>query len=136
MVYVLTESGPLYDLDAGSGALLWSYEADDATSIALEDGVAYVVTRENLLALDAATGELLTRYESDVEMYGPTLVNGTLYGHTVTGDIIWRYKTNGGLGLSPAVIGGVVYSVTSDRYLYSLNADSGKLVRRYRLAAD
>ena len=96
-----------------------------------------------MLALDDSTGELLSRYEFDVEMYGPTLVNGTLYGHTVagavsaidtaTGDIIWRYKTNGGLGLSPAVIGGVVYSVTSDGYLYSLNADSGKLVRRYQI---
>jgi outer membrane protein assembly factor BamB len=67
VVYVLTESGPLRTLDAGSGALLWSCEADDATGIALEDGVAYVVTRENLLALDAATGELLSRYESDVK---------------------------------------------------------------------
>ena len=88
--------------DSPSARLLWSHEADDASGIVLEDGVAYVVTRENLLALDAATGELLSRYESDVEMYGTTLVNGTLYGHTVegvvsaidtaTGDTIWRYK--------------------------------------------
>ena len=97
--------------------------------------MAVIVTRANLLALDAATGELLSRYESDVEMYGPTLVNGTLYGHTLagavsaidtaTGDIIWRYETNGGLGLSPAVIGGGDVLVTSGWYLYSLNADSG-----------
>ena len=151
VVYVLTEHGPLYALDAGSGELLWSYEADDQTGMALEDGVAYVVTRENLLALDASTGELLSRYESDVAMYGPTLVDGTLYGHTVegvvsaidtaTGDTIWRYKywsyeTNGELGLSPAVIGGVVYSVTSDGYLYLLEADSGKLVRLYQVGGE
>ena len=156
VVYVLTESGPLRALDAGSGALLWSYEADDATGIALEDGVAYVVTRENLLALGAATGELLSRYESDVEMYSPTLVNGTLYVNTVegavsaidsaTGDTIWSYGTNGvlgispvasvGLDISPVVTGGVVYSVTGDGYLYSLNADSGKLVRRYQIGGE
>jgi hypothetical protein len=53
--------------DSPSAQLLWSYEADNQSGIAVEDGVAYVVTRENLLALDAATGELLSRYESDVK---------------------------------------------------------------------
>ena len=147
----------VYAVDAQNGTLLWRYASEydvffltlaDGVVYVLEDGVAYVVTGENLLALDAATGELLSRYESDVEMYSPTLVNGTLYVNTVegavsaidtaTGDTIWRYKywsyeTNGELGLSPVVTGGGVYSVTGDGYLYWLNADSGKLVRRYQI---
>ena len=139
--------------DSPSAQLLWSYEADNQSGIALEDGVAYVVTRENLLALDAATGELLSRYESDVDMSLPILVNGTLYGNTfefdvhafegtvsaldtATGNTVWSHETNGALGLSPAVVGGVVYFGSSDGFLNLLEADSGNLVKRYQIGGE
>ena len=132
--------------DSPSTQLIWSYEAADQSGIALEDGVAYVVTLENLLALDAATGELLAQHETDVKMYPPTLVNGILYGNTfegassaldtAPGNSIWSYETNGALGLSPAVVGGVVYFGSSDGFLNLLEADSGNLVKRYQIGGE
>ena len=132
--------------DSPSAQLLWSYEADNQSGIVLEDGVAYVVTLENLLALDAATGELLAQHETDVKMYLPTLVNGILYGNTfegassaldtATGNSIWSYETNGELVRSQSVADGVVYFGSSDGFLNLLEADSGDLVKRYQIGGE
>ena len=37
-----------------------------------------------------------------------------------TGDLLWRYKTDGEVSSSPAVVGGVVYIGSDDGYLYAL----------------
>ena len=42
----------------------------------------------------------------------------------------WRYETGGGVESSPAVVAGVVYVGSEDRYLYAL--DAGAIDSRLR----
>ena len=61
---------------------------------AVVDGVVYVGSGDSYLyAVDAASGELL-----------------------------WRYETGDNVGSSPAVVDGVVYFGSDDGYLYAVGA--------------
>ncbi len=48
-----------------------------------------------------------------------------------TGDIVWRFFTDGPVRLAPAIAGGKVYFGSDDGRIYCLNADDGREVWRY-----
>ena len=92
MVYVGSNDGYVYALDASSGSLKWKYKTGDsvASSPAVSGGVVYVGSHDGYVyALDASSGNLK-----------------------------WKYKTGGG-GSSPAVSGGVVYVGSHWDYFYA-----------------
>ena len=74
----------------------------------VNNGRMFVTTPNNhLLALDAATGELLWRYQ-----------------HELPEDQVQMHPTNRGVGL----YGNLVYMATADCYVVALDADTGEVV--------
>ena len=100
-------NGYLYAVDATTGGLLWRYQmglgarvSDErsvvrvSSSPAVADGVVYVGSSDGYLhAVDAASGNLL-----------------------------WRYETEEGLTSSPVVGDGIIYFGSWDGYVYAVDA--------------
>ena len=94
VVYVGSEDGRLYALDAATGQEKWSLKTDGEvySSPAVAGGMVYVGSGDGRLdALDAETGQEK-----------------------------WSFKTDGEVYSSPAVAGGVVYFVDTEGYLYAV----------------
>src|SRR5580704_4289123 len=102
VVYVGSDHGTVYALNASTGATLWSYTTGGSSfgSPAVANGVVYVGSwgdfDSNVYALNASTGAKL-----------------------------WSYTTGARVVSSPAVANGVVYIGSDDDNLYALNASTG-----------
>ena len=86
VVYVGSNDGNVYALDASSGALLWSYSTGGhvESSPAVANGVVYVGSWDlKVYALDARTGSLLWSYTTGQSQYGvvssPAVADGRVY---------------------------------------------------------
>jgi outer membrane protein assembly factor BamB len=139
VVYVGSEDGNVYALDAATGAKLWSFTTGGvvASSPAVANGVVYVGSFDHrLYALNAATGAKLWSFTTAGEVLSPPAVaNGVVYVgsgdrrvyalNAVTGARLWSFTTGDIVDSSPAVAGGVVYVGSGDRRVYALNAATG-----------
>lgn len=147
-VYVATARG-LYALDAANGALLWVYPTEiplgHSPTIATVAGksIAYVGSYDRTIhAIDANTGAAMAGY-TPFEAGGgfetnPLVVNTTIYAGNrdgyfyalgaSTGELIWRYKTDGSILFSAAYKNGVVYFASNDAHAYALDANEGTLL--------
>ncbi len=147
VVYVGSEHGKVYALDAWTGAVMWTTKAGpghDWSSPAVAGGVVYI-GGDALFALRASTGELLwTLRDRTADNYSPTVVNGVVYVaagndgwallyavRASDGSILWRQKAwdTGvlGIGMAPTVADGVVYAGSKTKKLYALDAATGKI---------
>lgn len=99
VVYVGSDNGHFFALNASTGAYLWSYFLGDSvrSSPAVANGVVYIGS-------------------GDSKVYAL---------NTSTGAFLWRYATGGDVQSSPAVANGVVYVGSSDGNVYALNASTG-----------
>ena len=94
VVYVGSEDGRLYALDARTGQEKWSFQTFQSvvSSPAVAGGMIYIGSFDGrLYALDARTGQEK-----------------------------WSFKTGSQVLSSPAVAGGVVYFVDTEGYLYAV----------------
>ena len=158
IVYVGSDDGHLYAIDASTRALLWLYDGIQPTPAAplVEEGAVYVQSEDgHLYALDAFTGGLLYRYETGGVYGGPRADGGVVYaaanGGTVygmvassplavpapaqeqeAGDFLWRYRTDRDLLSQPASANGNLYVGAEDSYLYAIDALTGALAWRYK----
>jgi outer membrane protein assembly factor BamB len=159
VVYIGTDDGNVYALDAVTGALRWSYTIGFAigSSPAVANGMVYFGSYANycapkcsfggkLFALDALTGALKWSYAwgntpRNSSDSSPTVVNGVVYIDSdklyaldaLTGSLKWSYATGTSSAFSPAVANGIVY-VDSDK-LYALDAVIGSLKWSYSTTA-
>ena len=108
VVYVGSEDGHLYALNAKTGAKLWSYATNFVdSSPAVANGVVYFgSTDDNVYALNASTGAKL-----------------------------WSFATSDIVTSSPAVANGVVYVGSYDHNVYALNASTGAKLWSYPTGA-
>ncbi|HSE52205.1 MAG TPA: PQQ-binding-like beta-propeller repeat protein [Gemmatimonadales bacterium] len=136
-VYIGSGDQHVYALDAGTGALKWSFATGDVVHAApaLANNTVYIGSWDrNLYALDAATGKEKWRYitGNDTTIYNqiglassPAVAGGMVFVggrdgkfHAVnaeTGKPVWMHDNRGGWTIaSPAVRDGVVYFPTSD----------------------
>jgi eukaryotic-like serine/threonine-protein kinase len=105
IVYVGSNDGYVYALDAKDGSLKWKYGTGDGvySSPAVFDGTVYLGSYDGYVyALDAKDGKLK-----------------------------WKYGTGDGVYSSPAVFDGTVYIGSNDKFLYALDADTGRLKWKY-----
>jgi outer membrane protein assembly factor BamB len=137
VVYVGTEDGAMYALNASTGAVSWSVQAGGLfpSSPAVVNGVVYIGSFDhNVYALNASTGARLWSFATgDLVYSAPTVVNGVVYiGSTdgnlyalnaTTGAKLWGF-TGGAVYSSPAVANGVVY-IGGGTNVYALNASTG-----------
>jgi outer membrane protein assembly factor BamB len=146
-VYVGSDDGKVYALDAARGYLRWSYATGGSVSgPAVSGGTVYVGSWDDkVYALDAATGHRRWSYATgDFVLYSPAVSGGTVYVGSddgkvyaldaATGHLRWSYATAGtvavprGSGVSgPAVSGGTVYVGSDDGKVYALDAATGHL---------
>ena len=123
-------------LKATNGELLWKFETADQKHSAptVTSGVVYIGSADHhLYALDAATGELRWRYETQGPVQSPTVADGVVYFGSsdhhlyvldaVTGELLWRYETQDSV-LPPTVAEGVVYFRSGD-VMYAVVAGRG-----------
>ena len=139
IVYVGSDDGNLYALDASTGALVWKYPTGpvEYSSPAVVNGMVYIGSFDhNLYALDASTGAFKWKYTTgDSIDPSPAVVNGTVYmasyDHNLyaldasTGAFKWKYTTGKDIVSSPAVANGMVYIGSFDHNLYALDAGTG-----------
>lgn len=160
-VYVGSQDGYVYALDAETGDQQWRFEtgvpAEEQRKASagvwgaphVVDGTVYVGANDNhLYALDAATGEQRWRVDTGRYVWGsPTLVDGTLYGasrsHLVfaldpeTGEKEWTYRAEGPVGSAPTVVDGRVHFASYlDVNMTTLDAETGDLVWRKEFSSE
>jgi eukaryotic-like serine/threonine-protein kinase len=86
VVYVGSDDGNVYALNASTGAKLWSYTTGNAisnSSPAVANGVVYIGSEDNNeYALNASTGAKLWSYYIGAFSSSPAIVDGVLYIHT------------------------------------------------------
>jgi len=104
-VYVGSDDGKIYCLNADSGSPIWSY-----------------ATGSSVFSSPAVTGDRVYIGSDDGKIYCLNADNGAL---------IWSYNTGGYVDSSPAVAGDRVYIGSLDRKVYCLNADNGDLIWSY-----
>ena len=99
-VYVGSNDGDLYALDAATGRRRWRYATGGAVSSTptVADGVVYVGSND----------EQLHAVRSD------------------SGEPVWTFRTGGAIHSSPAVSDGVVYVGSRDNHLYAVDARTGR----------
>jgi len=106
LVYIGSDDGCVYALDAMSGNLKWRYKTGSAVSSspAVSEGLVYINSQEgSVYALDVKNGKLKWTYQ------------------------IGLYYTGSSLYSSPAVADGIVYVGSSDGCVYALDAKNGDL---------
>ncbi len=141
VVYVGSDDGNVYALNAYTGNQLWEFFAFGAvdSSPTVVDGVVYVGSGDgNVYALNSATGSLIwhSPIGSPIDS-SPTVANGLVYVasencyvyalNAANGAQIWSYQTWGSVSSSPAVANGVVYIGSDDGNVYALDATTGAL---------
>lgn len=136
-VYVGSNDGNVYCLDAISGEEVWQYETQDyvVSSPAVLDGRVYVGS-DKVYCLDAATGDQV--WEFDAGGYAvrssPAVSEGRVYVgvdkvyclDASTGEKVWEFDAGEGVFATPALYEGMVY-VGGDRF-YCLDATDGSSV--------
>ncbi len=125
--------------------LAWKYTsgitADNPSSPAVSDGIAYFCSGSRLYAVNSATGELKWRYPDETPLntviksspaVGDDLVyfgagDGKIYAITKdTGTLAWNFATNGMVNSSPTLVDGVLFVGSADAHLYALDARTGQ----------
>ncbi len=147
LVYVGSNKGAVYALDAATGSMVWSYQTGGAiySSPAVADGVVYLGSWDkSVYALNATTGEKLWSYQTGSYVQSsPAVANGVVYIasydanvyalNAATGSLLWSYATgSGAVGSSPAVVDGVVYIGDNAGNVYALDASNGAKLWSYK----
>lgn len=157
VVYVGSSDARLYAFGAASGEVRWAAEAGapiDA-SPAVAGGLVLTATRGGeFLAFDRASGAVRWRVQAGDELpvawggmsgdlytaspavAGETAIfgggDGVVYAiELASGEIRWRFATEGRVRSSPAVADGVVYAGSADGSLYALTLADGRRLWRF-----
>jgi outer membrane protein assembly factor BamB len=151
VVYVASWDHYLYAIDARTGALRWSFRADDQpnSTPAYYKGRIYIGTNSgSLYAVNARTGRVAWRAQSHShlghrdEFYAsPTVAYGRVYIGNVdgtfhaygakTGRLLWQRPLGTYIYGSAAVSAGRVFIGTYDGWLFALDAATGDVIWRH-----
>lgn len=148
VVYVGSQTGILFALEAASGNLKWKFAAPSeiTSSPAVAEGLVYVNSDSGFFAVEAASGRLAWQIKTgepvafdhrwDYFESSPVYADGAVYFGSTDGFIyaveaksgkgLWKYKTLGRVRSSPAVTDGVVYVGSMDGNLYAVDTATGQ----------
>jgi len=149
MVYVGSDSGYLYALNAADGQLKWRFttQGELNSSPTCDHGRVYFTGGDgDVYALDARDGHRLwmfrtgpldgKRPEWDFFQSSPVVADGVVYVGSGDGKVYaldaqtgaqrWAFRTDGVVRSSPAVAGGTVYVGSMGGTLYALDARDGR----------
>jgi eukaryotic-like serine/threonine-protein kinase len=140
MLYVGSQDGNVYALDAGTGQKKWAFPTGRpvASSPTVVNGVLYVSSwNSSIYALDAGTGQKKWAFSTGgIVDSSPTVVNSVLYVgsedssvyaiDTSTGQQRWAFPTGQSVVSSPTVVNGTLYVSSRDGNMYALDANTGQ----------
>ena len=147
-IFISTARG-LYAFRTGDGQLLWVYPTElplgHSPTIAKVNGKSYAFVGgydRKIHAIDTITGAKVSQYTPFIAGAGfetnPLIIDNVIYAgnrdgffyalDAISGDLIWRFKTNGPILFSAASIEGVVYFASNDGFAYALKTTDGSLV--------
>lgn len=145
-VFVGTEAGNVYALDAHSGALSWRYDvgAPVLNSVGAADGLVIFGAMDGAVyALDAGQGNLVWRMTFSTPASfstAPLLAEGKVmlgsreghfYGLDIaSGAVLWDYDVGSPLLQTAAWNEGRAYFGAMDMHVYAINTGNGTLVWR------
>jgi parallel beta-helix repeat protein len=150
-VYVGSDDGKVYCLDALTGASIWNYSTGNQvySSPAVVDGRVYVGSNYGdggkVYCLDAFTGAEIWYYETGSTVdSSPAVADGKVYVSSENGKVycldaftgahIWDYTIGPyWMRSSPAVVGGRVYVGSGNGKVYCLNALTGIHIWNYTI---
>jgi len=142
VAYVGTMTGKLLAVDAGSGALKWSYQADQELGIgesspAVANGLVYIGDLAGVLhAVDRVTGKARWTYTTQAEIksspvvVGDTILIGSYDGHlyglsAATGAFLWKVSTDNYVHATPGIWNGVAYFGGCDEIFHGVRVSDG-----------
>ena len=118
------------------------------TQVIASNGMLYISTARGLYALDAATGALRWRFDTELPIgNSPTVAGGVVYVggfdhklhalNATTGDHLWSFDgATAGYSANPLVISGKVIIGNRDGAMYAIGAQGtaqqGKLIWKYK----
>lgn len=111
------ESGDLHAFDVHSGEQLWENQAPNwiHSEMIYHNGKVYVGFGNRFFREDGIRG---------------TGENGVMALDADSGDILWKYNTDGEVMPTPAYHDGAVYIATGDRNLFKLDPDTGEVLHQ------
>jgi outer membrane protein assembly factor BamB len=151
IVYVGTDEGVLYALDAHSGAVKWQYTAKGAIlrpPVIAGDQLLFSTDNNHVISLDRDSGKWRWQYDREtpeeftlrghagVTVEGERCYSGFADGHVVAltlarGEVVWVRSLAGDqkkfvdVDTTPVVRNGVVYAASAAGGLYGLDAGDG-----------
>ena len=147
LLYISSDA--LYALDAAAGGVVWQFPTEsygapywsygttweeEAPYFTVDRGVVYFGSYFGaVIALDAATGQLLWEYQTvSGEPAAPTVSEDTVYLGELggglyaldraTGRLLWHYPTDADVISFPIVEDGVIYVTTADGRVHAVRA--------------
>jgi outer membrane protein assembly factor BamB len=146
MVFIGSNDGKVYALNASTGALAWTYTTNDAvfSSPAVADGMVFVGSDDGkVYALNETTGNRVWSYTTGTYVLSsPAVADGMVFVgsenykvyalNETTGNQVWSYTTDNYVESSPAVADGMVFVGSDDGKVYALNETTGNQVWSYR----
>jgi outer membrane protein assembly factor BamB len=146
-VYVGSDHGNVYCLDALTGAQIWNFTTKGwyvDSSPAVADGKVYIGSDDgNIYCLDALTGAYIWSYATGSYVFSsPAVADDRVYVGSwldwkvycldaLTGAQIWNFTTGNWTYSSPAVADGKVYIGSLDKKVYCLDAFTGASIWNY-----
>lgn len=140
------------DIPSGSFRVIW-YRPIEAyipqnVQIITSNGIVYVATSRGLYALDANSGNIKWRFDTELPLgNSPTVQSGVVYVggydrkihalNASTGVQLWEFSgAQAGYSTNPLVVNGLVIAGNRDGYMYAIGAygsgQSGQLVWKYK----
>lgn len=148
ILYAAGGIGEVLALNAQTGALVWPQPFDTGTGIriwslpAVTDRLVVVASQDHhLYAINKTDGTLAWKYPRDGEaeigtlagspaVYSDTIYVGSfdshLYAFDLSGNLKWKFATEGRLWEPPALANGILYFGDLNGNLYTLDAATGQ----------
>jgi outer membrane protein assembly factor BamB len=145
-VFVGSEEGTLYALDAETGSRLWTFNVVKSISVApgVWQNKIFAVSKDHCVyAIRMDDGECIWHFATGGKIYGvPHVTEGIVYLTSTdqkvyalfaaSGQLSWSFVTGGEIYTSPFEENGLVYVSSRDRHLYVLRAEDGKDLWRFK----
>jgi eukaryotic-like serine/threonine-protein kinase len=139
----------LYAAEASTGKLKWSFDVNAKSSPTIVNGILYIGTNSDLLAIDAEKGTQIWAYRDGLFDYmscgdsSPFVDNGIVYiggsGNDKVyaidaklGTLKWTFSTGDNISSSPTVANGTIYIGCDNGYLYALDSKTGAKIWQFK----
>jgi outer membrane protein assembly factor BamB len=146
IVYFGSFDNNLRAVDAETGKLVWKLKTGNyGVSVfpVVHENTLYHVARDGILYALAMDGKVKWRFVKKYPFGAPVIYGGRIYvgneDHNMyclgmDGREIWKFRTEGSIWIKSAVWKGRIHFSSWDCNLYSVSAETGKLVWKFRVA--